>query len=82
MLTVRPRKEAEGAIVARNEVLRKNRPQPDDVGDYVAVRQHDPLRLSGGARGVDQGRQLLGVRDVRRHFFVCAICFCGRRNNK
>lgn len=67
---MRPREEAEGAVVARYEVHRQDRPEPDDVGDDVAVGEHHPLRLAGSSRRVDEGRQVLRVRNVRRYFLV------------
>lgn len=65
-----PREEAERTVVAGHEVAGQDGPEPDDVGDDVAVREHDSLRLARRAGGVDQRRQLAGVRQVGRHFSV------------
>lgn len=70
-LTVRPRQEAVRAVVARHQVLRQHTPQPHDIGDDVAVRDHHALRLPGRAGRVDQCRQVTRVRHVWGHLDSC-----------
>ena len=70
-LTVSPRQEAEGAVVAGHEIVWQDSPEADDVGDYVSVRKHHALRLPCRARCVDQSGQLFGVWEVGRDSFAC-----------
>lgn len=57
--------------MAGNEIFGQDRPETDDVGDDVSVRQHHALGLPCRARRVYQSRQLFGVGEIGRDPLVC-----------
>lgn len=82
LLTVCPREEAEGTIVARNQVARQYGPEANDVGDDVAVGEHHSLRLARSAGGVDQRRELLGVGQIGGHILAYVFIYLSNINHR